>query len=252
MVTEIVVVIVASIFEGGKTPVREYDVFKNEMLNNGTSLASCASFTDELNIDIEDEWFLQEDYENVENEIWFVLHNIPAGVYTLDTKYGAEYDTKQNRTAQISVSASTNSKANKVVMEAYPLRDWKMFIGEYVYISPFSNVDELKINLDIQHSGHTTIKEMKLKEYLPARILRVLFIILAFLIVDFLLFIVPKWSSKRKEIVFILLCITLFSSYPALGKETFLAHDFAFHEGRITLYFIRVMRLVAAMGIFLL
>ena len=83
MVTEIVVVIVASIFEGGKTPVREYDVFKNEMLNNGTSLASCASFTDELNIDIEDEWFLQEDYENVENEIWFVLHNIPAGVYTL-------------------------------------------------------------------------------------------------------------------------------------------------------------------------
>ena len=79
MVTEIVVVIVASIFEGGKTPVREYDVFKNEMLNNGTSLASCASFTDELNIDIEDEWFLQEDYENVENEIWFVLHNIPAG-----------------------------------------------------------------------------------------------------------------------------------------------------------------------------
>lgn len=220
-------------FRGGKTPVREYDVFKNEMLNNGTSLASCASFTDELNIDIEDEWFLQEDYENEENEIWFVLHNIPAGVYTLDTKYGAEYDTKQNRTAQISVSASTNSKANKVVMEAYPLRDWKMFIGEYVYISPFSNVDELKINLDIQHSGHTTIKEMKLKEYLPARILRVLFIILAFLIVDFLLFIVPKWSSKRKEIVFILLCITLFSSYPALGKETFLGHDFAFHEGRI-------------------
>ena len=146
MVTEIVVVIVASIFEGGKTPVREYDVFKNEMLNNGTSLASCASFTDELNIDIEDEWFLQEDYENVENEIWFVLHNIPAGVYTLDTKYGAEYDTKQNRTAQISVSASTNSKANKVVMEAYPLRDWKMFIGEYVYIQfkkPTLGMDEV-------------------------------------------------------------------------------------------------------------
>ena len=234
LVAEIFIVLLTMIVEW-KRPLAEYNIFSGDMqINENSSLAPCFLYEDGLEINIEDYWFLDEDYENYSDEVKFVLHeNISAGVYTLDAKYISDYDTVNNKKPSVVLSVGSDSESNKVKMIPYGLKSNKRVMSEYVFIYPFSSVDEVTARLDVLHAGHTNISQIMLKEYMPARFLHIILLICILLCVDFFIFIVPRWNNRKKIVAFSLLCITLFSSYPSLWQETYAGHDMGFHLGRI-------------------
>lgn len=172
------------------------------------------------------------------------LPNIKPGVYLIETRYLAEYDTSSDNTNIMHLSIA-GGRENSYELNSPELWNHKSINKTLMWVSDFrgttkendnNEVYNAEMHFNIKKHGALHISSVVIKDYKPAILGVLLLELFIYLLCLYYINVFCKKDTEYKVYFALLVSLLVFSSMLALvwHKSSIPGHDFWFHNHRIT------------------